>query len=128
MSRGSWKRGVGPDRRRRVSEEKYVTLTEALEWEKRVRAPTTEDERVTALENALHAVNEAAAGWDGLEYESNMGRALLDAVRLIRAHEFVEDGDWIDPRCPLCSRPEYQGHLETCEVGRWVRAAERAGI
>ena len=109
-------------------DEKYVTLTEALEWEKRVRAPTTEDERVTALENALHVVNEAAAGWDGLEYESNMGRALLDAVRLIRAHEFVEDGDWIDPRCPQCSRPDPAADFARFEVPLVLRAAERAGI
>ena len=112
-----------------MSDEKYVTLTEALEWEKRVRAPTTEDERVTALENALHVVDEAAAGWDGLEYESNMGRALLDAVRLIRAVEwngwtYTGDGDV----CPLCSPIEEKTHTPECEVGQWVRAAARAGL
>ena len=116
-------------------EEKYVTLTEALEWEKRVRAES-EDALYEALVEAKTGMERWEASLQGTaaatiyepEGQFYTHLALLDAVRLIRAHEFVEDGDWIDPRCPQCSRPEYQGHLETCEVGRWVRAAERAGL
>ena len=75
----------------------------------------TEDELVKALEDA--DLNELVrVGPDG-----RMARALLDAVRLIRKHELMGE-------CNKDSDETYNTHGSECEVGMWVRAAERAGL
>lgn len=87
-----------------------------------------EDEKVAALEWALR--HEAAGEYEQPDVVAF--RALVDAVRLIRAHEWSGQS-W----CRHCSghdsciecRVFVEGaHNSKCEVGSWVRAAAKAGI
>ena len=123
-----------------MSDEKYVTLTEALEWEKRVRAQMSEDEKVRALEWAKEEAKYRETVSSGLAAD-----ALLEAARLIRTQEWVWMNDeaptWAHWECaqyecfanagngnePNPTNPD-ANHAPECTVGRWVRAAERAGI
>ena len=97
-----------------------------------------DDEKVAALEWALQ-VAEPIPGYQALQTPA---RALLDAVRLIRANEYGGSSGWdCDiPACPECMASNYaasqyatpqseaQPHEPECEVGSWVRAAARAGL
>lgn len=81
-----------------------------------------EDELTVALERAQ------GSPWD---VES---RALLEAARLIREHEWADhDRDGYD-MCPTClalgpqSWRRAEPHAADCTVDRWVRAAGRAGL
>ena len=120
-------------------DEEYVTLTEALEWEKRVRAES-EDALYEALVEAKTGMERWEASLQGTaaatiyepEGQFYTHLALLDAVRLIRAHEWAANqpesyGYSGAPCCPDCEWTE-PDHTPSCEVGSWVRAAERAGL
>ena len=91
----------------------------------------TEDELVAALVRALH--EEANRKELEILYPQahpmavpleSVSRALLDAARLIRKNEWVDDNRW----CPGCFTVEGETHDIACEVGMWVRAAGRAAL
>lgn len=123
-----------------MSDEKYVTLTEALEWEKRVRADELYEVLVEArkvVQNAEYREKTRKDAWalktPEVSAETLRGsRALLEAARWFRDNEWHDDGCWEGKdECQLCSEcgeSKQDGHKDTCTVGRWRRAAERAGI
>ena len=91
-----------------------------------------EDEKVAALELALGREKSVAGAELPDPYipsDVKISRALLDAVRLIRAHEYVlyNDSAEISYReCAGCLLED--AHEPLCEVGSWVRAAARAKL
>ena len=102
----------------------------------------TEDELVKALKRAHETVNVAYRPLPALREQPRSiqmldiidsvidATALLEAARLIRVLEWPGSG-----QCPVCWHwesipidPSMEGHTPECEVGRWVRAAARAGL
>ena len=88
----------------------------------------SEDEAVAALEDAQDCVEQGRTefGWS----HELMGRALLDRVRWLLAHEYVFDSDEDAPDfCPECyGQKEGRFHLPECSVALWARAAKRVGL
>ena len=86
----------------------------------------TETELVAALEWAIkvhtHKMNHPES-----KYAPQVdcgARALLDAARLIREHEWPGYYGY----CAECASTEPEGHAPKCKGGMWVRAAVRAGL
>ena len=123
-----------------MSDEKYVTLTEALEWEKRVRAQLTEDEAVAALEWAEDEMFKHSLCVIACKCIYTVpARALLDRVRWLLAHEYPASDDQGDYYCAECGQSQFRyskmryrqypvPHDPSCSVGLWTRAAKRVGL
>lgn len=98
----------------------YEALGKAREMAEEPVRPVGKGEDL--IEDAV-AYAEWQVRWQNWKRHGQTSRALLEAARWFREHE--EHGDnWF---CPECNgAPEH--HHVTCTVGRWVRAAERAGL
>ena len=100
-------------------------------------ADLTEDELVKALETAQSLCRTAANNPDlftnmllGPPVKESM--ALLEAARLIRVLEWAGRAGTMPSYVPSCLECEFRaealGHREDCSIGRWARAATRAGL